>query len=125
MTVLITGASRGIGAGLAAQYAAAGQEVIGTGRSAGAQLTLDVTQPKSHSEMAEALGVSASYLNLIERNQRPVTAQFLLRLSETYDVDLKTFAGADDARQVAALKEAFADPALAGHTVDAQELQDV
>ncbi|MGJ8616138.1 MAG: SDR family oxidoreductase [Sulfitobacter sp.] len=56
MTILITGASRGIGAGLAAHYAALGQEVIGTGRSVAAQMQLDVTRPASHSEMAEALG---------------------------------------------------------------------
>lgn len=56
MTILITGATRGIGAGLAAHYTAAGEEVIGTGRSAGAQVTLDVTQPRSHSDMADALG---------------------------------------------------------------------
>ena len=32
MTIVITGASRGIGAALAAQYKAAGEEVIGTAR---------------------------------------------------------------------------------------------
>ena len=37
--------------------------------------------------MAGDLGVSPSYLNHIERNQRPVSAQLLLRLAETYDVD--------------------------------------
>ena len=55
MTVLITGASRGIGAGLAALYAKAGQEVIGTGRSLAAQVQLDVTQPASNSIMAASL----------------------------------------------------------------------
>ncbi|WP_139302219.1 helix-turn-helix domain-containing protein, partial [Pseudomonas syringae] len=34
--------------------------------------------------MAADLGVSPSYLNHIERNQRPVSAQLLLRLAETY-----------------------------------------
>lgn len=81
----------------------------------------DLTQ----AQMADALGVSPSYLTLIERNQRPVTAQFLLRLSEAYDVDLKAFAGADDARHVAALREVFADPAVAADGVDAQELRDL
>ena len=38
--------------------------------------------------MAEGLGISPSYLNLIERNQRPLTVQLLLRLSSTYRVDL-------------------------------------
>ena len=44
--------------------------------------------------MAEGLGISPSYLNLIERNQRPVTAQLLLRLAETYDLDLRDLASA-------------------------------
>tara|TARA_R110002074_G_scaffold103943_7_gene224285 strand:- start:8 stop:652 length:645 start_codon:yes stop_codon:yes gene_type:complete len=56
MTILITGASRGIGAGLAAHYASIGEEVIGTGRSVAAPLQLDVTRPASHTEMAAALG---------------------------------------------------------------------
>ena len=56
MTILITGASRGIGAGLAAHYAALGEEVIGTGRSVAAPVQLDVTRPASHTDMAEALG---------------------------------------------------------------------
>ena len=56
MTIVITGASRGIGAGLAAHYRQAGQEVIGTGRSAAAGLQLDVTQPASHAAMADILG---------------------------------------------------------------------
>ncbi|MGB3245466.1 MAG: SDR family oxidoreductase [Sulfitobacter sp.] len=59
MTILITGASRGIGAGLAAHYAAQGRDVIGTGRSLASQMQLDVTQPASHNEMAEALGDKA------------------------------------------------------------------
>jgi XRE family transcriptional regulator, fatty acid utilization regulator len=34
----------------------------------------------TQSSMAEALEISASYLNLIERNQRPVTATIMLRV---------------------------------------------
>lgn len=55
MTVLITGATRGIGAGLAEAYRDRGEEVIGTGRSASAQLQLDVSQPASHRAMADKL----------------------------------------------------------------------
>ncbi|NUH65944.1 SDR family NAD(P)-dependent oxidoreductase [Sulfitobacter sp. S0837] len=55
MTTVITGASRGIGAALAAQYSAAGEEVIGTSRSAGTDATLDVTDPQSHSNFAATL----------------------------------------------------------------------
>ena len=56
MTIVITGASRGIGKGLADHYAATGEEVFGTGRSVAAPLQLDVTQPASHTAMAETLG---------------------------------------------------------------------
>jgi len=43
----------------------------------GAARELGLTQTR----MAEDLGVSPSYLNHLERNQRPVTAQVLLRLA--------------------------------------------
>jgi XRE family transcriptional regulator, fatty acid utilization regulator len=66
---------------------------------------LDLTQ----SRMADELGVSASYLNLLERNQRPVTAQVLLRLAEAYDLDLRTLSGDSDAAGVAGLEEVLAD----------------
>ena len=56
MTVVITGASRGIGAALAEHYADAGQEVIGTSRAAGADHPLDVTDPASHAVFARSLG---------------------------------------------------------------------
>jgi len=59
MKVVITGATRGIGAGLAAAYEAQGHEVVGTGRSVAAAVQLDVTQPASHTAMAEALGEGA------------------------------------------------------------------
>jgi len=43
----------------------------------------------TQSAMAEELGISPSYLNLIERNQRPLTVQLLLKLSSVYKVDLE------------------------------------
>ena len=56
MTILITGASRGIGEGLADHYRSAGHEVIGTSRSPMADITLDVARPADHTEMANAVG---------------------------------------------------------------------
>jgi transcriptional regulator with XRE-family HTH domain len=43
--------------------------------------------------MAEALGISPSYLNLIERNQRPLTVQLILKLSSVYKVDAEELQG--------------------------------
>ncbi len=56
MHIVITGATRGIGAGLAAHYRTQGHEVTGTGRSAGADAILDVTQPADHAALAASLG---------------------------------------------------------------------
>lgn len=66
------------------------------------------------SEMAERLDISPSYLNLIERNQRPVTVQLLFRLGQAFDIDLKEFAEDDNARLYAGLKEVFGDPLFGG-----------
>ncbi len=42
-------------------------------------------------QMATELGISASYLNLIESNQRPVTVRVLLKLAERYHSISPTF----------------------------------
>lgn len=55
MHIVITGATRGIGAGLAEHYRSLGHQVTGTGRSAAADMTLDVTQPAEHAAIAAAL----------------------------------------------------------------------
>ena len=46
----------------------------------------------TQARMAADLGISASYLNLIERDQRPVSVQILLKLAEVYDVELRRWA---------------------------------
>ena len=58
--------------------------------------------------MAADLGVSPSSLNHIERNQRPVSAQLLLRLADTYDVDLRTLGPSGGPATESELAEAFA-----------------
>ena len=77
----------------------------------------------SQSAMAVELGVSVSYLNLIERNQRPVTAQLLIKLSETYDIDPRTFAQGDEQRTTNACEEIFADALFQGTTVPRLEMR--
>jgi transcriptional regulator with XRE-family HTH domain len=74
--------------------------------------------------MAEALGISPSYLNLIERNQRPLTVQLLLKLASVYKVDLDELQG-EASGSVAQLREMFADPLLAGELPGDQELIEV
>jgi len=79
----------------------------------------------SQSQMASELGFSTSYLNLVERNQRPVSAQFLLRLAEVYDVELTAFAGTDEARAFADLSEILADPMFKSIGLARGEMQDM
>ena len=79
----------------------------------------------SQTQIAEGLGISPSYINLIERNQRPVTAQILLRLAETYDLDLRELATADEDRFFAELNEIFSDPLFRQIDVPKQELRDL
>ncbi len=74
--------------------------------------------------MAEELGVSASYLNLIERNQRPLTAPFLLKLTKTYDADLRELIAEDDEQVEKDVAQALASPALAGLDIGKTELQE-
>jgi predicted transcriptional regulator/DNA-binding XRE family transcriptional regulator len=79
----------------------------------------------TQAQMAERLGVSTSYLNLIERNQRPVTVQFLLKLGQVFDIDLQRFAADDEARVFALLSEVFSDPLYARHEIGTQDVRDM
>ena len=77
----------------------------------------------NQSAMAAEIGVSPSYLNHLERNQRPVTAGVLLRLAEAYDVDLKSVAAeGGEGTGVVQLAEIFADPMFGGFAVPRYEL---
>lgn len=73
--------------------------------------------------MAGEIGVSPSYLNHLERNQRPVTAPVLLKLAEAYDIDLKEFAAeGGDGTGPDELAEIFADPMFGDLAVPRYEL---
>lgn len=81
---------------------------------------LGVTQ----AAMADELKVSASYLNLLERNQRPVTAQVLLRLAEAYDLDLRSLS-ADEPAGGAGLEEVLSDRMFADLDISRHERLDM
>jgi predicted transcriptional regulator/DNA-binding XRE family transcriptional regulator len=68
-------------------------------------------------ELARRLGISASYLNLIEHNQRSLTAPLLLKIAEELRVDLQDFGDARDDDLAVALVEVFSDPMFAAHGV--------
>ena len=79
----------------------------------------------NQTRMAEELGVSPSYLNHLERNQRPLTAQMLLRLASTYDIDMRDFvAGANEAA-ASDLHEIFADGLVRDIGIPRHEIMEV
>lgn len=75
--------------------------------------------------MADDLGVSTSYLNLIERNQRPMSAKVLVKLAELYEVDISDFSAAGDVHTVAELAEVLRDPVVGGQGIGKAEIEDV
>nr|WP_199040932.1 short-chain fatty acyl-CoA regulator family protein [Glycomyces salinus] len=68
-------------------------------------------QGLTQAALAAALGISTSYVNQIESNQRPLTGPVLLRLSEVFAVDVQRFAVSESDRLTAQLRDALADTA--------------
>ena len=64
--------------------------------------------------LARALGLSTSYVNQMENDQRPITVSVLLTLTERFELPAQYFAPDSDARLVSDLSEVLADgPATA------------
>ena len=79
----------------------------------------------TQAQMAERLAISPSYLNLIEHNQRPVTVPVLLKLAQRFDVDLQSLSAEPDGHLGSELMEAFADPLFDGHSLRANDVNDL
>jgi hypothetical protein len=76
--------------------------------------------------LAERLGVSPSYLNLIEHGRRPLPAKLLLELARVFRVDLEAFrGGAGDEQLLADLEEAFGDPLFDEVDLTDEQLREV
>ena len=72
--------------------------------------------------MADLLDISPSYLNLIERNQRPVSAALILRLVERFDYDPRKLATSEPGGGEKALRRRLADPVFADLEIDRGEV---
>jgi len=74
--------------------------------------------------MARRLGLSASYLNLIEHDQRPLTAKLGRRLSEALQVGVIAFSETESGRLAYDVAEALADPLFGGRAPAPDEIRD-
>jgi predicted transcriptional regulator/DNA-binding XRE family transcriptional regulator len=67
----------------------------------------------TQSDMASDLDVSPSYIALLERNHRPLSAEMLLRLAQTYKMDMSALTGSGASEEMARLQSVLKDPIFA------------
>lgn len=76
----------------------------------------------SQLQCAQRLGISHSYLNQLENNQRPLTASVLIKIAGAFNIDIGRFSDDGDDQLTADIHQALKDPALAGNA-NWQDLQ--
>ncbi|BAM89788.1 XRE family transcriptional regulator [Bradyrhizobium oligotrophicum S58] len=79
----------------------------------------------TQADMAADLEISAPYVALLERNQRPVTADMLLRLARTYKIDLADLAGDGGADHTARMHSVLKDPMFSDIDIPGLEISDL
>src|SRR5258705_5509306 len=85
---------------------------------------LRLRETLTQTAMAERLGVSSSYLNLIEHDRRPISANLLIRLAQFAEFDLKSFGEGEDTKLAAVLMEVFGDPVFEGNVPSEAETRE-
>ena len=78
---------------------------------------------ETQAQMAKSLGVSAAYINLLENNQRSLSVQILMALSDTYGVDWRDLVKDESSSRLADLRTALQDPIFEKTGADLQELR--
>ena len=79
----------------------------------------------TQAQMAAELGVSASYITLIEADQRPASVKLLMRLAEVYDLNISELSPAADAQLAAEFTAALKTPAAGAEAVPRAEIEAV
>jgi predicted transcriptional regulator/transcriptional regulator with XRE-family HTH domain len=75
--------------------------------------------------MADDLGISPSYVALLERNQRPFTADLLLRLARGYKLDVADLAAEDGEDYARRIADVLRDPIFSDIDLPALEVADL
>ncbi len=73
--------------------------------------------------MAARLGISPAYVNLLESNQRSLSVQVLVSITEAYGVDWRELLSSTEERQIPELRAAMRDTVFLGEAPDLQELR--
>ena len=72
--------------------------------------------------MAVRLAISPSYLNLLERNQRPLSARLLVQLAERFDFDPRSLRQDEAVGGIDGLRRRLADERFADLSIDRDEV---
>lgn len=72
--------------------------------------------------MAERIGISASYLNLIERNRRPLTARTVLSLVDEFDFDPRSLTQDEAIGGIDGLRRRLSDARFADLAIDREDV---
>ncbi|MGV8832702.1 MAG: helix-turn-helix domain-containing protein [Devosia sp.] len=83
------------------------------------------TRKLAQADLAVALGISASYLNLIEHNRRKVTVPLLFAIAGHFGVEPGELVDSDEGRLLGDLMEAFGDDIFADSDVTNLEIRDL
>ncbi|TCM85852.1 helix-turn-helix domain-containing protein [Rhodovulum steppense] len=84
---------------------------------------LRLERGETQAQMGKALGISTSYVNLLEKNERSVSAAVMLRLFETYGVDWRDIAEDEDTTVLADLRATVQDPLFDSRRPDLAQLR--
>jgi predicted transcriptional regulator/transcriptional regulator with XRE-family HTH domain len=74
--------------------------------------------------LARALELSPSYMNQLEKNQRPLTVAILLKINSIFGVDVQLFSDDEEARLLADLRDTFAD-SMSGEKIAMTEIREL
>lgn len=79
----------------------------------------------AQADLASAIGISGSYLNLIEHNRRKITVPLLLKIAGYFGVEAGELADSDEGRLAGDLMEMFGDDVFAAADVTNVEVRDL
>ena len=85
---------------------------------------LRVEHKLTQAQMAQRLEISPTYLNLLEHNQRPMTASVLLKLAQRFTIDVSQFNQDDEPQLLSDVMEALSDPLFDVHGIKAGDVKD-
>jgi len=84
-----------------------------------------IQMKQTQAGLARAVGISPSYLNLIENNKRDIGGRLLMDIAAQLEIDIEELSGDPEQRTLHALQEVLNDPLLHGLELEQADLHDL